>query len=294
MKWSDVTEKHMFGDGSQVTQIHDTVKQNCFAIKIKEGTITLSEDHYLLCDVKKVKKGFLKTLLTYAPKYIPRAGDVHIWKEEGGYRTTDEVTEWDDVWVDKKKNLIWLDVRTIHYLYKVKQNVRLATSMRGNTPPKTILSIDWVKEKDCFCVSTDTGYYKTCGIIHHNSVTLRNVLFHSLTHSDDIKLALVDLKISEFARFKDMDSNKVVGVANSVPATAKLLRMAREVMYKRNQQNSDRGLTDFADFKPEGPTNIIRIFGREFDENEQFQVEVGGQQKTMTAKEILEYMEGQE
>lgn len=90
-----------------------------------------------------------------------------------------------------------------------------------------------------------------------------------------------------------MDSNKVVGVANSVPATAKLLRMAREVMYKRNEQNSERGLTDFADFKPQGPTDIIRIFGREFNENEQFDVEIDGQPKKMSAKEILEYMGGE-
>lgn len=96
----------MFNDGSQVTQVHDTVKQNCFTLQLKEGKVTLSEDHYLLCDVRRVNKKFLRTLLTYAPKHIPRAGDVHIWREEGGYRAADEVTEWDDIWLDKKKNLI--------------------------------------------------------------------------------------------------------------------------------------------------------------------------------------------
>lgn len=119
------------------------------------------------------------------------------------------------------------------------------------------------------------------------SVTLRDIILHSLTHSDDIVWGGIDLKLSEFERYKSVKG--CVGIANTIKEAAELLRMAREVMQKRNKFNAEHNLVDFADYKPSKPTDIIRIFGREFQEDTQFEVMINGEEKQMTAKEFLEW-----
>ena len=50
------------------------------------------------------------------------------------------------------------------------------------------------------------------------------------------------------------------------------------------------GLNDVADFQPTDWTGKIWITGREFDKNDQINVRVNGEEKTMTALEIYEYL----
>lgn len=289
MKWADVTTGHEFSDGSKVTQATETKDMSTYSVTTAEGKFVVGEDHILLCNVRLVNKKFLNKILANAPTRVPVEKDVHFYP--GTDMPVQEViTKWEDRVFDEKKKLMWLNIKEIYYLFSLHYRIRLVTLKDDKYVPVPIKDMNWEKEKPCFCVSTDTGQYQVCGVIHHNSVTLRNVINHCLTHSDDMKLGLVDLKLSEFSRYKDIDKNRVVGVANTVAATCAMLRMSREIMRKRNQQNSDRDLTDFADFKPQGPTDTIKIFGREFNENDRFSVKVDGQEQEMSAKEILEWM----
>lgn len=126
------------------------------------------------------------------------------------------------------------------------------------------------------------------GLISHNSVTLRNVIFHCIEHNNKISVALVDIKQTEFYPFKGM--NGVVAVANSVQEAAEILRIGRSVMYSRNKKMQKMGLNDMADYKPTDWTGKVWITGREFDKDEKIKCRVAGEEKEMTALEIYEYL----
>lgn len=295
MIWNDLRSKgeYIFKDNSKLTQIHDIHKIPCYKFDLKyhpsninKPEIIISEDHYILCDISKVKNKDLMDL--YQPLMIPLESDYHIgYDKNGNFIDKEEITNFESVQFNEKH--WWLNAKMIYFLLENKEKIRPVKEY-DNNKFKYNKFTDWnyVGEKECFCISTDTGMYEVCGVINHNSVSLRNIIFHSLTHSDDIVLGLVDLKLSEFSRYKGV--NRIVGVANNVLESVELLRVARECMYKRNLENAERGLTDFKDYVPTEPTNKIRIFGREFDENNEFNVKIGEEEKTMTAKEILEYV----
>ena len=61
-------------------------------------------------------------------------------------------------------------------------------------------------------------------------------------------------------------------------------------MYSRNKKLQKLGINDLADYKPTSWTGKIWITGREFDQDEQIKVRVNGEEKTMTALEIYEYL----
>lgn len=290
--WEDVHLGWQFQDGSSATQVHDTHTCECYSIWLQGKQLVVSEDHIFLCYVGKLDPQY-KSQLDALPKKIPTACNTHFLRdEEGLFYEVSEAVEFDNI--KFAEDLYWLSAADVHFLICNKQKVFLVNNLRWknsgalkyNKVP--VKSIDYVGKRDCFCISTDTKRYEVCGVVHHNSVTLRNIIFHSLTHSDDIKLGMVDLKVNEFARFKGM--NNIVGVANTTREACELLRLCREVMMKRNKENAERGLTDTADYIPTKPTNKISLFGREFDENTEFQVEIRGEQKTMTAGEILEWV----
>ena len=50
------------------------------------------------------------------------------------------------------------------------------------------------------------------------------------------------------------------------------------------------GLNDVSDYKPSDWTGKIWITGREFNQNDVIKVRVAGEEKTMTALEIYEYL----
>lgn len=84
--------------------------------------------------------------------------------------------------------------------------------------------------------------------------------------------------------------NGVVAVANSVAEAAEILRIGRSVMYSRNKKMQKIGLNDVADYKPSDWTGKIWITGREFDKDDQIKVRINGEEKTMSALEIYEYL----
>lgn len=286
MKWNEIVEEYKFDDNSIVTQRHETHNIFCYRFWLKkhpkntkDNSITISEDHYVLCDVSKVNERFLEYLEQIQSTQIPVECDYHFsLDKDKNIHGEDEVIKYDNWIVNEKER--WLSGKSIFTLLMNKQKVNPV----GNKFSKW----EATGEKECFCISTNTGKYECCGVINHNSVALRNIIFHSLTHGDDITLGLVDLKLSEFEKYKGM--NNIVGVANTKLEATELLRMAREVMYKRNKENAERGLTDFADYKPTKPMPIVKIFGREFPEDHEFKVKIGDEEKTMTATEILKYM----
>ena len=84
--------------------------------------------------------------------------------------------------------------------------------------------------------------------------------------------------------------NGICCVANSVAEAAEVLRIGRSVMYSRNKKMQSMGLNDVADYKPTDWTGKVWITGREFDKDDQIKVRVDGEEKTMTALEIYEYL----
>lgn len=61
-------------------------------------------------------------------------------------------------------------------------------------------------------------------------------------------------------------------------------------MYSRNKKLQQLGVNDLKDFTPSEWTGKIWITGREFDKDAQIKVRVDGEEKTMTALEIYEYL----
>lgn len=307
-------------DGSVVTQVHPIHEMDCYRLEygtlFKRDSMILSADHILLCDISKVD-GVLKNdiLNDLRGCSIPKKVDYHVTTEKeltpgeqaelAAYLTGDdtiraengeesctpiqdildrcefqeEIVESDSAIVHD--NEVWLTVEIIHQLIKYDQKVRC----NG----RTIYQSRYIGPKQVRCVSTDSGEYESRGLIHHNSVAVRNIIMHCLTHSADMSVALVDLKQTEFTYFKGKKG--VVGVANEVQEAVELLRIARDVMYKRNREMAALGLTDIVDFKPKEPTDRIWVSGRDLHEDEVVKVRVdGGEEQEMTAAELLEFV----
>ena len=152
-----------------------------------------------------------------------------------------------------------------------------------------ITNIKPVGKKPCFCVSTNTGQYVLNDLKHHNSVTIQNIIMHSIEHFDEIALALIDPKIVEFSNYKGMKG--IVGVANSIQETVELLRIGRAVMYKRNKELAKLGCKQVSEYKPHEYSGRVFVCGREYNESDMIKVKIDGEEKTMTALEVAEYLE---
>lgn len=151
-----------------------------------------------------------------------------------------------------------------------------------------ITKITPVGKKECFCVSTNTGKYELNGLIHHNSVMIQNVIMHCLEHRDKIALGLVDPKQVEFSNYKGM--NGIVGVANNTLESVELLRIARQVMLKRNQEMAKLGIKSLTEYKPSQRSGKVFVTGREFNEDDMIKVKIDGQEKEMKASELVDYL----
>lgn len=293
----------------KITQIHPVhiiesyklIYRRLFDMKV----MVLSKDHLLYCNIKKLPKKIKKQIKkNYKNKKIPKEILVHSYdcKEsqnneifkyytDGGNRPDcefyEEIVEEDNKMVTDED--IWLTVEEILHL-RTFGKIYLHTEWKNNKENKKkekyykVVDVLYAGKRECRCVSTDSGHYKINDIIHHNSVSVRGIINHTLTHN--CALALVDIKQTEFTHYKNMKN--VVGVANSIREAAEILRIARQVMYKRNKIMAQYELTDFADYKPKDPTNMIYISGREFNENDILQVKINGEVKQMKAGEIAE------
>lgn len=318
--WKDIKVNDEFVDGSKVLSIHEQYIEDCYSV----NETILSSTHLLLCDISKTNNKTKKWIDEEFGKYeIPTLYDKHCYfknldetirkyedenrSEEDGlvYMNKDQIMSMlQDSSEDKYevvesdpckigKYLYWLPVETIYNLIKVSdKNIRLIKEYSDNRNYKInkIKEIKYVGKRDVFCVETDSHRFETCGMVHHNSVTLRNIIMHCLTHGQKICIGLIDLKFTEFVPFKGVKN--VVAVANTVKEAAELLRLMREVMYKRNQEMSKIGINDIKDFKPTKPTNEYMIYNRKFSGDEEVEIRLkNGEIKTVKVKEIEKYIE---
>lgn len=300
--WKDIKVGDIFNDGSKVVSIHDRYTDDCYKVIygfFKKNYCILSSTHLLLCDIKLCDNSVKSWLCEHFGNYnIPTLVDRHLYFDNleeiiddnniininDLFNNADHIKE-TVVQADKSRiddNHYWLPVSTIFMLIK---NFQQRIYCNGNL----LKDIEYVGKKEVFCVETDTHKFETCNLTHHNSVTLRNIIFHCLTHGEKIAIALIDLKFTEFTYFKGVKN--VVAVANTVKETAEIMRIARECMYKRNQELAKLGLTDIKDFKPQKPTDKVVVAGRTLNENEKIDIRLpNGEEKTITVKELEQYL----
>lgn len=151
-----------------------------------------------------------------------------------------------------------------------------------------IIKSEKVGKLPCFCVSTNTGQYETLRLTHHNSVLTQSVILHALSHKNNIALALIDIKQTEYTFFKGMAG--VVGVANTVREAVEILRIARVIMYRRNKELAQLGIKSLTDYEPYERSGKVFITGREFDEQDVINVKIDDQEQSKTAEELVLYL----
>ena len=137
------------------------------------------------------------------------------------------------------------------------------------------------------------NYYPYAAIYTHNtgggkSVMIQNIIAHCIEHRDKIALGLVDPKQVEFSNYKGM--NGIVGVANNTLESVELLRIARQVMLKRNKEMAKLGIKSLTDYQPSKKSGKCYITGREYNEDDMIKVRIDGQEKMMKASELVEYL----
>ena len=315
MKWKDIEEGYEFKDGSKVISKHGVYEAECYIVKYyKEDKtffkdlfayknaheIVLSNTHLLLIDIHKMNRECRRWVEDNFSGYrIPVSYNKHIYfkdlnnvfSESNMISETEfiekalfsqlEVSESDDSKVDDYH--YWLPISAIFLLV---ENFKQKLYCNGYR----IKSLKFKGYLDVFCVETDTHRFEMNGLIHHNSVTLRNIILHCLTHQDEIAIALVDLKWVEFSYYKGFKN--VVAVANTIPEACEILRLAKEVMYKRNQEMSKLGINNIADFKPQQPTGEVMVAGRKLKDEDLVEIKtVNGEIKTVTVKELEGYLQ---
>ena len=126
-------------------------------------------------------------------------------------------------------DVYWLPVKLIFALFQKGERL---LAIRNVGAPILVVDVRYVGVQQVRCVEVTGHRFETAGFIHHNSVTLRNVILHCLTHGFEIAIALVDLKMTEFEAYKGVKN--VVAVANSVREAVEILRIQRECMYAHN------------------------------------------------------------
>ena len=312
--WRDVEIGDKFVDGSTVTQIHETHIAEGYKLILKESkliggkdsSIVASADHLFLADISKLKKEFKEYVLGYyATSRIPVAADLEMLQEETNDKiyTEEEISEigeklrsgehvdgfifYEKVVKDEPaiadNSHVWLSTEFIFELNR-KYNCKI---LINGFKVKDVIYKGSIEAR---CISTDTGRYEVNNAINHNSVSLRNIILHVLTHSQKYGLALVDIKMTEFSPYKGMEG--VVGVANSVKETVELLRVARDLMYKRQSKMAELDIVDINDHVPVDLSDDVWVSGRRFNKDQPIEVRdpETGEEKTMTAREIAEYL----
>ena len=300
-KWSEIEIGDVFPDGSKVISKHEEYDALCYKIEYKKrfGRIpdlrrrscTLSEDHLLLIDISMMSlpgKQWIKDNFTNYK--IPTLIDRHIYFENL-MENLDSLNKLPERIEDKavKTDLsnvsdyeFWLPLRLIVDLVHMGEKLLCNNNI--------ILSAKCEGIKRVFCVETDTNRFETCGLIHHNSVTLRNIILHCLTHGEEIAIALVDLKMTEFEAYKKLKN--VVAVANDVREAVEILRIMRECMYARNREMAKLGINDIKDFKPQIPTDEVMIFNHRMKDTDTVEIKTkDGEIKTVTVKELEGYLQ---
>ncbi len=335
INWNDIQKNDILSDGSVVTQIHNKHIDDCFKIKFSNGKeISVSQDHLILVSLKNINKCMrdeiindsihrripLEANYNVLPKYKQNADDkvesfIKLYNMnssndfdteylENNYILEQDVVEDEPAIYNKDKFMIWLSAAEINFIIKNKMFFDRIYVSKCNY----IKDIEYIGEKECFCISTDSHRYitsnkddsvkvkydklniwdlwnsKDIDCISHNSVTIRMIIFHWLQHG--LSIGLVDIKITEFSGYRNMFG--VLGVANTIDETVELLRVARQCMYKRNKELAQHKVVKLTEFQPKNKTGSVLIFGRKFngDEKIEYKEEDSDEVKTCTASEL--------
>jgi len=121
------------------------------------------------------------------------------------------------------------------------------------------------------------------------SVFAQNLIYHVLEHRDKLAIALVDPKIVEFSAYNGM--NGILGVANSTLEACEILRIARQVMYKRNKELKELGLKNVGEFTPTKRSGKVFVTGKEVSENDTLKVRIESEEKQMKAVDVADYLD---
>lgn len=329
--WNEIKIGDEFLDGSIVKNIHETYEEECYKLyysKSKSSSllsfnfskiheIILSSTHLLLCDISEIDDRCKKIVKENFSNYrIPTLYNKHVYikniddklddfhkiveNSKEGYSTegllhlleetmndNSEYVEYEVVESDISNISdyeYWLPVNLINFF--VRELKELSLKCNG----MYFVNSEYEGVKEVFCVETDTHKFETNDLIHHNSVTLRNIIFHCLTHGEQISLALIDLKYTEFSVYKGYKD--VVAVANTVREACEIMRIARECMYKRNQELSKLKLDDIKKFKPKKATDYVIVAGRKLHDSQEIEIKTKtGEIKRVTVKELEGYLD---
>lgn len=325
IKWKNIKIGDTFLDDSKVIGIHDREIRDVYSIfyydKKKKilsdmfGFIRnleykietkVSDNHLLLVDLKDAPKEILEIVdFQLKDKQIPTVWNRHVYYEneddmlkddkgeelsnltdlqkseiefEHSYQEKMEIVKADPAKVSDTK--FWLEAKFIDQL--VNLNVKLYSD--GH-----LLHSKYVGKLKVFCVETDTHHYETNGLIHHNSVMLQNIIFHALTHGEDVKIAMVDLKRTEMAIWEE--HKNVMYVANTVKEAREIVLLARRIMDKRNMEMQKLGLKDFMNYVPTKFTGEYRVAGRKFKAEDRIDILLpNGEEKNVSIAELEQYL----
>lgn len=117
------------------------------------------------------------------------------------------------------------------------------------------------------------------------SVTIQNSIMHAIEHRNKVATLLLDPKFVEFDNYRDM--NGILGVACTAKEIVEVLRIARLVMYKRNQEMAKLGIKNIHDYKPKNRTDKIFVSGVDMQEYEKLLVKNGNEVQETTALDLL-------
>ena len=326
MKWKDIINGYQFVDKSKVVQKHRTHMYDCYELEYNNQKIILSKDHIIQVNIKKLQPLIQQDIKEFCTGEIPLKENIQIDllgdlsdKNKGFLSeyiignidsvpfkieetSSDElesycITLQDNSIIPVKITRIptvtesqriddfnyWIPIEGLAYLFnKYREPLQINDCTK-------IINFKHVGKLECFCVSTDTGHYKLNGLIHHNSVMIQNVIIHCLEHRDKIAIGMVDPKQVEFSNYKGM--NGVVGVANNTREAVELLRIARQVMLKRNKEMAQLGVKSLTEYKPHIKTDKIFVTGREYNKDDIIKVRVDGVEQEMTADALFNLLQ---
>lgn len=96
------------------------------------------------------------------------------------------------------------------------------------------------------------------GLVTHNSVVQRNIVFSCILRPDSWRFLGVDLKKVELSGFRQY-SNVVLGIATELEQALLVLRFGQQTMMKRYSEMEQIGVNNFLDLPEKGKALLIMV-----------------------------------
>ncbi len=222
-------------------------------------------------------------------KYLEESSDTETTETyqvifKSGKSTTISVSRIILTWDNQKinENEYWLAAEAIHYL--IKKYGTFITVVDGDKVK--FLKADRIGYHACFCISTNTGSYKLNGLTSHNSVFIQNIIMHNLAHWNNTRMLLIDPKQVEFSDYAG--HNGICGVANTVDEAYEGLKIAKNCMDLRYTELKNMGKKNANEYQPQKKTGNVFVTGATLSENDLVKVKIDGEEKEITAKELVD------